>query len=88
MLPVFGGNSVLLLEKARSDELVPGDIAIYDDLHSGTIVHRVREVNSRGAVLFTGDNNDKLGSDGWIAGSRIRWRVAGILYANQKVNPQ
>lgn len=88
MLPLFGSNSVLLLEPVRAEDLVPGDIATYDDLHSGSIVHRVREVNSRGAVLFTGDNNDKLSSDGWIAGPRIRWRVAGILYANQKVNPQ
>lgn len=88
MLPVFGGNSVLLLETVTPTSLVPGDIAIYDKLPSGLVVHRVREVNDRGAVLFSGDNNDKLSSDGWIAGSRIRWRVAGILYANQKVNPQ
>lgn len=83
MLPVFGSNAVLLLEKVISSQLRPGDIALYEKLDkSGTICHRVREVNKRGAVLFTGDNNDNTRPDGWIVGDRIRWRVAGILYAS------
>lgn len=83
MLPYFDSFSVLLEEKVTGYELVPGDIASYDDLKGGTICHRVREVNARGAVLFTGDNNRNTSPDGWIAPSRIRWRVAGILYSKR-----
>lgn len=78
MLPYFGSNSVLLVEPATGFDLVEGDIAIYDH-----VVHRVRSVNERGAVLFTGDNNANTSSDGWIAAERIRGRVAGILFARK-----
>lgn len=80
MLPVLDSNSILLREKVTGLDLRPGDIASYDDLKGGTICHRVREVNNRGAVLFTGDNNRNTSPDGWIASDRIRFRIAGILY--------
>lgn len=80
MLPVFDGNSVLLLEKSDGTDLRVGDIAIYDDLKGGTVSHRVRVVGDN-AIIFTGDNNPGTGSDGWVEKSRVRWRVAGILYA-------
>ena len=83
MLPVFGSNAVLLIERVQGRQLAPGDIAIYDDLNGGTICHRVRLVNERGSVIFTGDNNANTASDGWIAAERIKWRVAGILYASK-----
>lgn len=82
MVPLFDSRSVLLLETVRGLSLVPGDIALYDDLKGGLVVHRVRQVGST-AVLFTGDNNDPLQPDGWIASERIRWRVAGILYSRR-----
>lgn len=84
MLPVFGSNSVLLVQPATGFDLTPGDIAIYDTPAGQGIVHRVREVNERGAVLFTGDNNANTASDGWIASERIRGRVAGILFARRQ----
>lgn len=83
MLPLFGSNAILLIERVTGRDLRVGDIALYDDLNGGTICHRVRAVNERGAAIFTGDNNDGTASDGWIAPDRIRWRVAGILYAQR-----
>jgi hypothetical protein len=83
MLPMFGANSVLLLERTDGTDLRVGDVALYDrEDRSGTIVHRVRVVGDT-AVIFTGDNNPGNGSDGWIAKSRIRWRVAGLLYSSR-----
>lgn len=83
MLPVFGSNSVLLLERSDGTDLRVGDIALYAKADgNGTISHRVRAV-SETAVIMTGDNNSGLQTDGWISKSRIRWRVAGILYAKR-----
>jgi hypothetical protein len=83
MLPMFGANSVLLLERTDGTDLRVGDVALYDrEDRSGTIAHRVRVVGDT-AVIFTGDNNPGDGSDGWIAKSRIRWRVAGLLYSSR-----
>lgn len=83
MLPMFGANAVLLLERTDGTDLRVGDVAIYErEDKSGTIVHRVRVIGD-GAVIFTGDNNPGTGSDGWISKKRIRWRVAGILYAQR-----
>lgn len=82
MVPLFDSRAVLLLEPAQGPDLVPGDIALYDNLRGSTICHRVREVSGT-AVLFTGDNNDKLSPDGWIAHERIRWRVAGMIYSKR-----
>jgi signal peptidase I len=83
MLPVFGSNSVLLLERSDGKDLRVGDIALYiKESGDGTISHRVRAV-SETAVIMTGDNNTGLQSDGWISKTRIRWRVAGILYAKR-----
>jgi hypothetical protein len=82
MAPVIDSRSVLLLEPVSGQNLLSGDIAIYDNLNGGTRCHRVREVSETG-VLFTGDNNRGTQPDGWIAHSRIRWRVAGILYSKR-----
>lgn len=83
MLPLFGSNAILLIERITGRDLLVGDIAIYDDMNGGYICHRVRAVNERGAAIFTGDNNPGTASDGWITADRIRWRVAGILYASK-----
>lgn len=83
MLPMFGSNSVLLLERSDGTDLRVGDVALYaKEGGKGTISHRVRAV-SETAVIMTGDNNTGLQSDGWISKTRIRWRVAGILYAQR-----
>lgn len=82
MLPVFGSNAILLLEKVDSADLLVGDIAIYGREGSPSVVHRVRAISST-AVLFSGDNNDPTKPDGWIAKERIQWRVAGIIYAKR-----
>jgi hypothetical protein len=81
MLPLFGSNSVLLLERSNGADLAVGDIALYAR-GDALIAHRVR-ATSQTAALFTGDNNDPLRPDGWIAHERIRYRVAGILYAQR-----
>ena len=83
MLPMFGDNCVLLLERSDGTDLHVGDVALYDrEDRRGTISHRVRLIGDT-AVIFTGDNNPGNGSDGWIAKSRIRWRVAGVLYSDR-----
>lgn len=80
MLPMFGKNSVLLLERTDGD-VTEGDVALYEKTdNSGTIVHRAVAIGDT-AVIFSGDNNH--GSDGWISKTRIRWRVAGILYSQR-----
>jgi hypothetical protein len=83
MLPTFGSNALLLIERITGRDLAVGDIAIYEDGNGGHICHRVRAVNERGAAIFAGDNNAGTDSDGWIAADRIRWRVAGVLYASK-----
>ena len=80
MRPYFWKNSVLLLERVQSSALTVGDIAMYER-NGGNVVHRVVEVAPSGSVLFSGDNNNA--SDGWIEAARIKWRVAGILYARR-----
>lgn len=81
MLSLFGSNAILLLERSNGSDLTVGDIALYaQTMSDGTISHRVREVSPT-AILCSGDNNDT--SDGWIAKSRVRWRVAGILYSQR-----
>jgi signal peptidase I len=80
MRPYFWQNSVLLLERVQSSALTVGDIAMYER-NGGNVVHRVVEVGANGAVLFSGDNNNA--SDGWIEASRIKWRVAGIIYSQR-----
>lgn len=79
MAPVLDSGSILLLEKVDSTYLRPGDIALFERPTVGVRgCHRVKEVSRSGAVLFSGDNNK--GSDGWIDGKLVKWRVAGILY--------
>jgi len=83
MVPVLDSGSILLLEKVTGTDLRPGDIAIYARPGLPNACHRVREVSKSGAALFTGDNNRGTQPDGWIASSRIQWRVAGILYTRR-----
>ena len=80
MRPYFWQNSVLLLERVKSDALTVGDIAMYER-NGGNVVHRVVEVAPSGSVLFSGDNNNA--SDGWIEAGRVKWRVAGIIYTKR-----
>lgn len=80
MLPISGGNAVLLLEKSDGSNIAAGDIAVYDDLKGGLISHRVVAVYEKNAV-FAGDNNSK--SDGLIGKHRVKWKVVGILYAQK-----
>lgn len=85
MLPLFGSNAILCLEKVTASDLLPGDIAVYvNTARKLNIVHRVREVRSNG-VLFDGDNNK--GSDGWVSPAAVNYRVARIYYAQRKPAP-
>jgi len=83
MLPFFGSNALLLLEPVNGLTLTNGDVATYKSGDT-QVVHRVDYVNSKGDVIFHGDNNGNMNTDGYIAADKVAFRVAGILYAKRE----
>jgi hypothetical protein len=79
MLPYFGSNAYLLVERNDGLEFSPGDIATLKD---SLLTHRVRLVED-GALIMSGENVSATSTDGWVALDDIGWRVAGILYAQR-----
>lgn len=83
MAPYIDSKSILLIEPVTDTKtLRPGDVAHYVRQDGTRVVHTVREVNSRGAVLFSGDNNAGTSSDGWIESNRVWGRTAAVLNTN------
>jgi hypothetical protein len=80
MVPILDSRCVLLLERVKADQLRKNDISIYLSDDNATICHRVMDVKN-GSVLFEGDNNPR--SDGWVAPSRILWRVTAIIFTQR-----
>lgn len=85
MVPMFDSRSVLLLEPVTTAQLTAHDIANYATAPDGTgpdsITHGVTLVEG-GAFIAEGDSNRNV-NDGFIAGKRLRYRVAGILYTQR-----
>lgn len=85
MLPTLASNHVLLLERATGHDLAIGDIAIIERENGKTFVHTVTDKNeSSGGVFMHGDNTER--PDGWFFSSRVRWRVAGVIYFRKNAN--
>lgn len=84
MAPYIDSTSIILIQVVKSTDLKKGDVANYIRSDGVRVVHSVVEVNERGAVLFSGDNNDGLNADGWIPADRVWGRVAATLNTNGK----
>jgi len=80
MLPIFDSRCILLVEKVTIADLRVNDIVEYERVDGLMVMHRVAAI-SDSAVIFSGDNNTR--HDGWVSASRIRWRVAVIMYTQR-----
>lgn len=79
MRPVFGGESLLLMEPASFDELRVGDIVTYSEPRSGRlVVHRLVE-RYRDRFVARGDAN-RRDDPGYVTRENYRMRVFGVVY--------
>lgn len=79
---LFCGDLLLEINVTSPDDLVIGDIAIYED-GDGSVVHRIinKRLQGNGRVWefrFRGDNNPV--DDNWVEFNQIKTKVIGILY--------
>ena len=80
MTPLIDSRTVLLIEKVKMTDIQFRDLPIYWD-GARWVVH-VAMAKRQNSVLITGANN--MRSDGWIAESKIKWRVAGVLFTQRE----
>lgn len=80
MAPVLDSRSVALYEPYVGQELFVGDLVYFDrgDVHE--VLHRI-DVVTPTHVRTSGVN--VRNSDGWIPKSKIKYRVAGVLYSKR-----
>lgn len=88
MMPLFHGNSWLVLETADFKDLGPGDIVIYQSQKGYPVVHQIVMRDSSGNCLVKGINNQKVDNE-ILTASNYNYRVAAILYYQESpaVNP-
>ena len=80
MLPLMDQRSISLYEKyTEHTQLAVGDWIVFDRGDQPNVLHRVLEVTPKD-FFVSGVNTPR--SDGWFPRSRIKLRVAGILYTS------
>jgi hypothetical protein len=80
MAPLLDSRSVALYESYHGQPLYVGDWVVFDRGDFPNVLHRIEDI--KGDYLFIGGVNNHY-SDGWFHKSRVKLRVAGVLYSTR-----
>ena len=80
MAPLMDSRSVALFEVYTGQPLYVGDWVVFDRGDVPNVLHRISEI--KGDYLYISGVNVPR-SDGWFHKSRVKLRVAGVLYSTR-----
>jgi hypothetical protein len=80
MAPLMDSRSIVLFESYAGQTLRVGDWVVFDRGDFPNVLHRIEDVTET-HVFISGVNVPR--SDGWFPKSRVKLRVAGVLYTTR-----